>query len=72
LRGGEQVAARQHGRDRLDLDRGGLRIALFFDGAQKLGAQAERGKYGSNALLLNRPAAGTRPPNRFRQILNDD
>ena len=48
LRAAEHVAAHQHGRDRLRLDRRGRAVALLGDGAHDLGRQAELGK----AVLL--------------------
>jgi hypothetical protein len=41
LRGAEQVASREHDRDGLKLDRGGLGIALLRYSAEQLGAKAE-------------------------------
>ena len=44
LGAGEQVAALEHGRDRLELDGGGRFIAVFGDGAHERVGQAERCK----------------------------
>ena len=44
LRAGEQIAAGEHRGDRLQLNRGGLRVAVFGHGAHERVGQAERGK----------------------------
>jgi len=66
LRGGKHIAAGQYEWNRLRLDRGGLRIALFGDSAQQLGAQAEGVERSSNDNLLS-IGPGSNASNRFRQ-----
>jgi hypothetical protein len=44
LRGAQQVAAREHERDGLRLDRRGRGVAVFGDGAQQRVGQAERAR----------------------------
>jgi hypothetical protein len=52
LRGAEQIAAREHDRNRLRLDGGGLGIALLGDCAEQLGRKAEILERGTNNDLL--------------------
>ncbi len=52
LRAGQQVAALQHGRDGLHLDRGGDVVAVFAHGTQERLGQAEVGEFHS----MDRPA----------------
>ncbi len=44
LRAGEQIATLEHRGYRGELDRGGLGIAVFGDGAHDIGGEAERGE----------------------------
>ena len=44
LRAGEHVAAREHGRNGLELDGSGNRIALVGHGTEQLGLEPERFK----------------------------
>jgi hypothetical protein len=69
LRGAEQVASRENDRDGLQLDGGGLGIALVRDCAEELRAKPERFERTSNwNFSCTRPGKGE-PLDRFRQML---
>ena len=69
LRAGEQVAAGEHQRNRLLLDRGGLRVAEFGDARTSASdkPRALNPEFKLN-LLRARPGAARKPQNRFRRM----
>jgi hypothetical protein len=68
LRGAEQVAACEDDGNSLELDRGGLGIALLRNSAEQLGPEAEGFKRRSNDFLLRSACEGS-TFDRFRQML---
>jgi hypothetical protein len=69
LRGAQQVAPAQDDRDGLLLDRGGLRVTLFRDGAEQLGTQAETFEGRGNGFLLRSAWEETLPTGSGRNWL---